>query len=66
MGAEDAEPFGVVLEDHVRWREPGLVQSYSYCLLRVFSRVNWPVWLTLVLSGRQLGGVIGERIKKVG
>lgn len=64
MGAEDAEPFRVVLEDHVRWRDPDLVQSYCYCLWGVFSRVNWPLWLALVLSGRQLGGVIGERIKK--
>lgn len=55
--------FGVVLED-LRWREAGLVRSYSSCLLGVFSRVNWPLWLALVLSGRQLGGVIGERIRK--
>lgn len=58
MRAKDAELFRVVLEDRVRGREPSLVQSYSYGLSGVFSRVNWPLWLTLVLSGRQLGGVI--------
>lgn len=64
MDAEGAEDFGAGLEDHIRWSELGLVQSYSCCLWGAFSRVNRPLQLTSVLSRRQLGGVIRERIKK--
>lgn len=64
MDAQGAEDFGAGLEDHIRWSELGLVQSYSCCLWGAFSRVNRPLQLTSVLSRRQLGGVIRERIKK--
>lgn len=64
MDAEGAEDSRAGLEGDVRWNELGLVQSYCYCLWGAFSRVNRPLQLASVLSRRQLGGVIRERIKK--
>lgn len=43
MDADGAEDFGVSLEDHIKWSELGLVQSYSYCLWGTFSRVSRPL-----------------------